>query len=127
MPIGVSKTFTCLYIDVRRRYFAVAEEEGKEAESKQMSTAHPETIHSIVATAQKLIVEGKSSQAAEKLKDALNQNQGSKELWICYLKLKSQMSPSTQLPYLYRLFTQAVASSQSYAVILEVLYRTHNA
>lgn len=114
----VSALFIVLCIlDCYRRYFEVdkAQEAGQSHASSDSYTSP-----AALASAQKLIADRKLSQAATLLEKALDQHGTSKELWICYLKLKSQMVLPAQLPELYQLFTKAVTTSQSYSVILVV-------
>ena len=73
-----------------------------------------------LVSARRLIAEKNLSQACSVLEQALRQQSTSEQLWVCYLKLRSQMVSPTQLPELYQLFSRAVTTSQSYWVLLEV-------
>lgn len=73
-----------------------------------------------LVSARKCITEKNLSQACSVLEQALEEQRTSEQLWICYLKLRSQMASPTQLPELYQLFSRAVTTSQSYSVLLEV-------
>ena len=91
-----------------RRYFEV--DKGKSEQSHASSDDHAP-----LSSAQKLIGDGKIEKAVALLEEALEQFKTSKDLWICYLRVKSQLVPDQ-----YQLFTKAITTSGSYLVILEV-------
>lgn len=88
--------------------------EGSEKDSDSTS------IQGIISSAQKLMADKQFSLASTMLEKAVETYGDSKDIWILYLRLKSQLASSAELLELYKLFHTAVSTCQSYAVIWEV-------
>ena len=58
------------------------------------------------------------------LEEGLKGHPKDEEMWICYIQLKMQMC-TTQLQPVYGFFHEAVTSSGSYTVVLEVYLVFH--
>lgn len=75
------------------------------------------SIQTLVSSARKLMAERQFSLASTMLEKELETHKDSKDIWLLYLQLKSQVSSPAELA---ELFHTAVSSCQSYAVIWEV-------
>lgn len=97
-----------------RRYFNVQENKSTE------SFSIPETVSRFTSSAQKLVAEGSIQQAVVTLEEGLKVCPSSEEMWLMYLQLKSEVTSDSDVQSLYGFFSNAVAVSQSYTVVLEV-------